>query len=142
MTRRQARRHAFSLIFQFPFFDGAVTETLAEAKRFYYENLDELPRGKNGEYIDRVVWGVFERQPYIDGVIENFLREWEIDRINKVDLAILRLAIFEMLCESDVSHATAANEAVELAKEFGTDDSPGFVNGVLSNVIQAVPKGE
>jgi len=138
MTRRDARRHVFSLVFQFPFYKEAKLETLAEAKRFYYDELESLPRGKNGEYIDRVVWGIFERQAQLDGVIENFLRGWELSRISKVDLALMRVSIYEMLCEHDVPLGTAVNEAVELAKAFGTDDSPSFINGVLGNVARAI----
>jgi len=139
MTRRDARRHAFALVFQLPFHLNSV-EDLAEAKKWYYDDMDkpERPRGKNAEYIDRVVWGVFERQEQIDGVIENFLRDWDIGRICRVDLAVMRLAIYEMLCEPDVSAGTAVNEAVELAKAYGTDESSAFVNGVLGNVSRSI----
>ena len=143
MTRREARHHAFSLVFQLPFHKDTTVEALAKTKQWYYEDLEQSdeqsrPKGKNAEYIDRVVWGVFERQAQIDGVIENFLRGWDIERISKVDLAIMRLAIYEMLCEPDVSPGVAVNEAVEMAKEYGTDDSPGFINGVLGNVSRSI----
>ncbi|MCL2286366.1 MAG: transcription antitermination factor NusB [Firmicutes bacterium] len=142
MSRRDARRHAFTLVFQLPFHKDGTVEALAEAKKWYYDDLDSLdksrPKGKNAEYVDRVVWGVYDRQAQIDGVIENFLRDWDLDRINKVDLAIMRLSIYEMLCEPDVPLGTAVNEAVEIAKEFGTDDSPSFINGVLGNVSRSI----
>jgi len=138
MTRRDARRHAFALVFQLPFHKEGTVEALAEAKKWYYEDLDTRPKGKNAEYVDRVVWGVFDRQAHIDNVIENFLRDWDIGRINKIDLAIMRLAIYEMLCEPDVPLGTAVNEAVEMAKEFGTDESAAFVNGVLGNVSRSI----
>jgi len=138
MNRRDARRHAFALVFQLPFHRENTVEALAEAKKWYYEDLDTRPKGKNAEYIDRVVWGVFDRQAQIDHVIETFLRDWDIDRINKVDLAIMRLAIYEMLCEPDVPLGTAVNEAVEMAKEFGTDESSAFINGVLGNVSRSI----
>jgi len=138
MTRRDARRHAFALVFQLPFHKEGTVEALAEAKKWYYEDLETRPKGKNAEYVDRVVWGVFDRQAQIDNVIETFLRDWDIDRINKVDLAIMRLAIYEMLCEPDVPLGTAVNEAVEIAKEFGTDESSAFINGVLGNVSRSI----
>ena len=138
MTRRDARRHAFALVFQLPFHNESTVEALAEAKKWYYDDLEARPKGKNAEYVDRVVWGVFDRQAHIDSVIENFLRDWDINRINKVDLAIMRLAIYEMLCEPDVPLGTAVNEAVELAKEFGTDESAAFINGVLGNVSRSI----
>jgi N utilization substance protein B len=139
MSRRDARRHAFTLVFQLPFHKDVTVESLAEAKKWYYENADvNRPKGKNAEYVDRTVWGVFDRQAQIDGVIENFLRDWDINRISKVDLAIMRLAIYEMLCEPDVPLGAAVNEAVEMAKEFGTDESPAFINGVLGNVSRSI----
>ena len=146
MTRREARHHAFTLVFQLPFHSETTVETLAKTKQWYYEDLENSdeqarPKGKNAEYIDRVVWGVFERRVQIDGVIEIFLRDWEIDRISKVDLAIMRLAIYEMLCEVDVSPGIAVNEAVEIAKLYGTDESPAFVNGVLGNVSRSIHEG-
>jgi len=146
MKRREARRHAFHLIFQFPFIINLNVETLAEAKVWYYEGLHELPgledlakpRGKDSKYVDSVAWGVLEKMEEIDGVISNFLRGWELDRINKVDLAIMRLSIYEMLCEDDVPLGASVNEAVELAKEYGTDESPAFINGVLGNVARSI----
>jgi len=147
MTRRDARRHAFMLVFQLPFRKEFNTETLASAKKHFYEYLAETDenirlRSKNAAYIDRAVWGVFERQNQIDQVITNFLREWDIDRICKIDLAVMRLAIYEMLCEPDVTPGVAVNEAVEIAKEYGTDDSQAFVNGVLGNISRSLPKSD
>ena len=143
MTRSDARRHAFTLVYQFPFFYEQTVEDLAHAKKWYYDGLENdpdttRPTDAHADYIDRVVWGVFDRLSHIDNVIENFLRGWDINRISKIDLAIMRLAIYEMLCEADVSHGTAVNEAVEIAKEFGADESPSFVNGVLGNVSRSI----
>ena len=139
MRRSDACRLVFKLVFQLPLHTEPNVENLAEAKKLYYEGLDTpRPTGKNAEYIDRVVWGVFDRQAQLDSVIENFLREWDINRISKIDLAIMRLAIYEMLCEEDVPIATAVNEAVDIAKEYGTDDSAAFINGVLGNVARHI----
>lgn len=139
MSRRDARRHGFVLVFQLPFHEN-TNQNVAELISFYYDQLavDKRPKAKDAEYINRVVWGVFDRQTEIDQVIEKFLRAWDIHRINKIDLAIMRLSIYEMLCEDDVPMGTAVNEAVELAKEFGTDDSPSFINGVLGNVSRHI----
>jgi N utilization substance protein B len=146
MSRRDARRHAFHLIFQLPFYQKVTEEVMAEAKANYYDFLSdrdveklfaqelERPRGRDAYYIERTVWRVFERQGELDQIIEKFLREWTIDRINKVDLALMRLAVYEMLCEEDVPLGVAINEAVELSKEYGSDESPAFINGVLGNI--------
>ena len=149
MSRRDARRHALHIIFQFPFFQ-MDSEILAQAKAGYLDGLKELPgmetlkppKGKNAEYVNRATYGVMDRKDEIDGVIEKFLRDWDITRINKVDLAIMRLAIYEMLCEQDVPLGAAVNEAVELAKEYGADESPAFINGVLGNVARSIKESK
>ena len=150
MSRKTARRHAFHLIYQIPFHLAGGISTLAELKARYYDfvshDLTEIeglgslkrPKGRDAEYIDKAVWGVFEKQAEIDGVIEQFLKGWTIDRINKVELALLRLSIYEMLSLDDVPLGVAVNEAVDLAKEYGSDDSPAFVNGVLGGVSRAI----
>ena len=148
MSRSDARRHSFVIIFQFPFND-MNEESLAWLKALYYDCLDDdphggdaplgpRPKGRDAKYVDRVIWGTLEKLAQLDGVIENFLKDWEIDRINKVDLALLRLAIYEMLCEPDVPFGVAVNEAVELAKTYGADESPAFINGVLGNVAKEI----
>ena len=141
--RSGARRHAFALIFQMPFHSPLDAETLVWLKALYYDCLDgdvlgSRPRGRDAEYADRVLWGAHEHQAQLDGVIENFLKGWDLDRINKVDLALMRLAIYEMLREPDVPLGVAVNEAVDLAKTYGTDESPAFINGVLGNVAREI----
>jgi len=151
-NRRAARTHVFHLIYGLPFGGVLDAPNLAKAKAAYFDFLDEgetvdyglenlaRPKGLDAEYVDRAFWGVFERLAELDGVIENFLREWTISRISKIDLALMRLAIYEMLCEPEVPPGVAVNEAVELAKAYGTDDSPSFINGVLGNVSRAFQK--
>ena len=150
MSRRTARRHAFHLIFGMPFIGGFDAQKFAKTKAAYYEFLDEdshdiygfdklsRPKNRDAEYIDRVFWGVSERVGELDKVIENFLRDWTADRINKVDLALMRLSVYEMLCEKDVPLGVAVNEAVELAKEYGADESPAFINGVLGSISREI----
>ena len=149
MSRSDARRHAFSLIFQFPFHQTMDAENLTWLKASYFNCLSEVPpaedapagprpTGRDAEYVDRVIWGALEKQAQLDGVIDNFLKGWDLARLNRVDLALLRLAIYEMLCEPDVPFGVAVNEAVELAKAYGSDESPGFINGVLGNVAREI----
>ncbi|MCL2223804.1 MAG: transcription antitermination factor NusB [Defluviitaleaceae bacterium] len=153
-SRRTARQHVFHLIFGLPFIGALDVPTLAKAKAAYFDFLEyseleeygfenlKRPTKRDAEYIDRAFWGVFERRAELDGVIENFLRDWTIGRLNKADLALMRLAIYEMLCEKDVPPAVAVNESVELAKLYGADESPAFINGVLGNVARAWEKKE
>ncbi len=142
MSRHDARRHAFNLIYQFPFHFPCDEEYLSEAKAFYFEGLDDddSPKGKDLIYFNRVTTGIMDRLTQIDGVITHFLKDWDIERINRVDLALLRLSIYEILCESDVPAGAAINEAVNFAKEYGTDESPAFINGVLGGVSQEIDR--
>ena len=150
MSRKTARRHAFHLIYQIPFHLEGGINSLAELKAHYFDFVsygshEELgfynftrPAGRDAEYIDKAVWGVFEKQAELDGVIEKFLKGWTIDRISKVDLALLRLSIYEMITIDDVPLGVAVNEAINLAKEYGSDESPAFINGVLGGVSKAI----
>lgn len=117
---------------------------LGAATAHYYDGLDEddRPRGRDADYVLRATTGTLDRIAQLDGVITEFLQDWTIDRINRVDLALMRLAIYEMLCEDDVPHGAAINEAVELAKDYGSDESPAFINGVLGNVSRAIAPSE
>lgn len=150
MSRRSARAHGFCLIYQFPWlgqFDAKpqpAAASLAEAIAAYFDGLNfneaktaKLPNKTDQSYINRVTAGTLERLVQIDSVISHFLKDWDISRINRVDLAIMRLAIFEMLCEDDVPMGVAVNEAIELAKLYGGDDSAKFINGVLANIVRA-----
>ncbi len=86
-------------------------------------------------YLDSLVAGVCAQQASIDATIQKFLKGWTISRISKIDLIIMRIAIYEMYFVEEVPAKVALNEAIELTKKFSDDDSRKFVNGVLSNVM-------
>ena len=133
--RSKARFHAFVLIYQMSFYSNDI-ESLAAAKAEYYAYLgrSNMPSKRYHEYIDRVTWAVAEKCETIDAILENYAENWDISRIDKIDLAILRLAVHEIFAEEDVPPGVAVNEAVELAKIYGSDNSPRFVNGVLGKM--------
>ena len=91
-------------------------------------------------YTVTLVTGVAENLDRIDSVIESHLQDWTLDRLPAVDRAILRLAVWELFHATDVPPVVAVDEAVELAKQLSTDDSPGFVNGVLGQVVLVAPQ--
>lgn len=80
---------------------------------------------------------VIENLSQIDEEIGKAAPTWPLDKINKIDLSILRLAVFELIIEKGAPYKVVVDEAVELAKEFGTESSPGFINGALGNIISA-----
>jgi N utilization substance protein B len=93
-------------------------------------------------YLDTLVGGVCAKKAELDQIVEKHLKNnWSIQRISKMDLVILRIAIFEMLYVADVPGTVALNEAIELAKTFSDDRSRKFVNGVLSNVLKETEAG-
>ena len=87
---------------------------------------------------DKLTKGVLENLEKIDKIIQKTAPVWPIEKIAKVDLAILRLAIYELLFGKTAPYKVIIDEAVELAKEFGSETSPGFVNGVLGTVVKSV----
>ncbi|HWO54805.1 transcription antitermination factor NusB [Paenibacillus sp. FSL M7-1455] len=91
-------------------------------------------------YVLTLVNGVWSQKQAIDGLLENYLKGWQISRLSRVDRQILRLAAYELLYSSDVPAKVAVNEAIELSKHFGTEESGKFVNGVLGNMIREVDK--
>lgn len=88
-------------------------------------------------YTEVLVAGVIEHSDEIDGLIEANAIDWSLDRMPAVDRALLRLATYELRWGADIAPAVAIDEAVELAKELSTDESPGFVNGVLGRIATA-----
>jgi N utilization substance protein B len=89
------------------------------------------------EYTVRLVEGVIAEQERIDALLAEHARGWTLDRMPGVDRNLLRVAAYEILYVDDVPDAVAVNEAVELARDLSTDESPGFVNGLLSAIVQS-----
>ena len=90
---------------------------------------------KTKTYIFEKVEKISEKLEEIDAKINEVSEGWKTGRMGKVDLTLIRLAVYEMLYEEDVPAKVAINEAVELAKQYGTDNSPSFVNGVLAKLV-------
>lgn len=126
MTRRQAREEAFILIFEKQFNSLEVSEILEIAK--------EVRDLEPDEYINSVFSGVYENLEAIDTIISENAIGWKINRISKVSLCILRLAIFEIKFVEDIPASVSINEAVELAKKYATKEDASFINGILSTV--------
>lgn len=129
MSRKKDREEAFKLIYQTEInkddYQGQLEYYLAEA--------ETTP--DSSEYITDLVAGVNARLTEIDSCIKGYLASsWRIDRISRVDLAILRMGYYEIKYRDDVPKGVAINEAVELAKKYGSDSSGKFINGILANI--------
>ena len=132
MSRKKARDNAFKCIYELEFDNEKNVERILE---FCYEENESKEDEK--KYIDVVVNGVKENLESIDRIILSKLKNWSMERIAKIDLAILRLAIYEIMYMDDIPVKVTANEAVELAKLYGNNDSKSFVNGVIAKVIES-----
>lgn len=138
MSRRNARKHIFNLVFQTEFnndidIDESVNTYIAE-----YSDFEKSER----EFILNEYKGIKENLEEIDNCIDSLASGWSISRLAKTDLAILRIAVYEILYSKEIPDKVAANEAVELAKLFSGDKGPAFVNGVLSKVIKSRKDGQ
>jgi len=128
MSRRAARENAMKLLYQLEMQKEQKEEQIRIALEEY--GMSE----KDGKYILNIVNGVFTNLEMIDGLVEKNLRGWKIGRVSRVDLSIFRLSIYEILFRKDIPFNVSVNEAVELAKKYGSEESGSFVNGVLSKI--------
>jgi N utilization substance protein B len=132
MTRSEMREHVFKLIFRVPFHDK---NELREQIDYYFDDLIDVNE-KDYEYIKNKALLVCELSDELDEKINSVSEGWPVDRIGKAELAIMRLAVYEMLYDDDIPVNVAINEAVELAKSYGSDDNAAsFVNGVLAKLV-------
>lgn len=132
MSRRELREQIFKFIFRVEFNDR---EEMKEQEQLFFETfeLDEQTiRDEDAGYISDKSNKIIEKIDEIDEMINKRAKGWTTQRMGKVDLTILRLAVYEIVFDEDVPTGVAINEAVELAKRFGQEESSGFVNGVLA----------
>ncbi len=130
MKRRELRERIFEILFRVEFISG---DDMTEQMELFFEDLAEATPS-DIDYIKNKYEAVCEKIPMIDIMIDEKSTGWKTSRMGKVELTILRLAVYEMLFDEDVPVTVAINEAVEIAKKFGGDDTPAFVNGVLAKV--------
>lgn len=132
MSRREYREHIFRMLFQKDFY--AVSE-MNEQIELYFQMFDEINE-KDTQYLKHRYNRIQEKLDEIDGIVENCASGWKLIRMGKIDLTIIRLATFEALYDEDIPTGVAINEAVEIAKIFGEDNSPSFINGVLAKIVK------
>ena len=143
MTRRELREHCFKLLFCADFYR---TDEMQEQVDVYFtepKEEDDVPSGIgdiihnpmldtfDGGYVKSKVEKILDVLPELDKAIDGVAQGWTTRRMGKVELTILRLALYD----DDVPEKVAINEAVELAKKFGGDDSPAFINGILAKLV-------
>lgn len=131
MKRSAIRELTFKLLYSIEIQQQDISEQID----LYIEN-SEIKDEETTSYIKEVTNGIKQNNEQILDLISNNLKEdWKVERISKIDLAILKLAIYEIKY-TDIPYKVAINEAVELAKKYGEDTSSNFVNGVLANIVK------
>lgn len=131
MSRREIREQIFKLLFRAEFYEG---KELSEQEQLFMEELDK-DENKDTIYIQDKFKQILAHLTEIDAMINEVAQGWKTSRMGKVDLTLIRLAVYEIKFEEDIPARVAINEAVELAKSYGTDDSASFVNGILAKLV-------
>lgn len=132
MSRTELREHIFRMLFRIEFNSA---EEMKEQEGFYFDELEEAT-GKDQEYILDKYRAIVDKKEEIDTLLNEVSEGWKTTRMNRVDLTIMRLAVYEIKWDEDVPTGVAINEAVELAKKYSSDDGPSFVNGILAKVVK------
>lgn len=135
MKRRKAREYALQILFQLDIRKDKPSATAL--KRFWseYDADDEIKA-----FTEEIVKGTYKNLVKINAQIHACAKNWSLDRMAAVDRNVLRMAVYEILYRIDIPSSVTINEAIEIAKKFGTDDSGSFVNGILDSVARTVGK--
>jgi N utilization substance protein B len=127
--RRKSREAALQVLYQLDIARQDATKTIAQ----FHDHFSQ--RGERDEYAERISLGVLEHGQEIDRLIEHYSENWRLDRMSIIDRNILRIATFELLYCEEIPPKVTLNEAIELGKRYGSDDSGSFVNGVLDRIL-------
>jgi len=133
VSRRKARILAFQALYAWDISHGksAGSQPAADCSSagFFIDGWEELP-----DFTKLLISGTIENITAVDAMIRRHLENWDFSRLNKVDLAVLRMSAYALMYQSETAHSIIINEAVGISKEYGTDDSYRFINGVLDGI--------
>ena len=131
MKRRKAREHALQILFQLDIRQEKPSAVVL--KRFWaeYEPDDEVKA-----FAEEIIKGTYKHRAEIDKLLHQCAKNWSLDRMAVVDRNVLRMAVYEILHRMDIPTSVTINEAIEIARKFGTDESGAFVNGILDSVAR------
>ena len=132
MTRSIIREHIFKILFRAEFYNK---EELIQQTDYYVSELSSA-KDKEIEYIKDKILAIIDKLPEIDEIINENSDGWPTNRLGKAELTIMRLAVYEIRFDEEIPNGVAINEAVELSKKYGSDNSSSFVNGVLAKIIK------
>jgi N utilization substance protein B len=130
--RRRSREFALQVLYQLEITKQDALRTLAQFQEHFSEGVER------DDFVERLVLGVSEHRKEIDRLIERYSENWRLDRMNTIDRNILRMAVFELLHCEDIPPKVTLNEAIDLGKRYGTDESGSFINGILDRIQNKV----
>jgi N utilization substance protein B len=142
VSRRKARKQAFECLYGLIFESAADERSLRRVFARCPHDVEEGGDESGQVFAWELVLGVWSNQRELDALIVRFSKNWKLTRIAKVELTILRLAVYEILHRTDIPLRVALNEAIELAKRYGDENSRNFINGILDAIAKAVDSGE
>lgn len=143
--RRLSRELALKFLYQLDVLSDKKTEQRLDFDKelsTFFTTQDEISDEVTKKFMVTLARGVFENMEGIDQIITKYSDNWKISRMSKIDRNILRLAIYEMLNLSNIPYPVTINEAVDIAKKYGTKESGSFINGIIDRVRIALEKGE
>jgi len=132
IPRRKSREFALQVLYQLNITKQDVITAFTQFQEHFLSN------GKADEFLKRLVLGVLEHCQELDRLIEQYSENWRLDRINIIDRNILRMALFELLYCEDIPPKVTINEAIDLGKRYGSEDSGSFINGILDRIQNEV----
>ena len=132
IPRRKSREFVLQVLYQLDITKKDAQKTLTQFQDYFSGNKER------DDFMERLVLGVLEHCKEIDRLIEKYSENWRLDRMNIIDRAILRMATFELLYCEEIPPKVTLNEAIELGKRFGSEDSGSFINGVLDRIQNEV----
>ena len=138
-TRNKARRRAVEILYEADLRSVSPATVLADRIARAQQLTPQDSDPKIGEYAIELVEGVAKHQERIDSLLETYSVGWTLDRMPAVDRNVLRMGVYELLWQEEVPDVVAIDEAVGLAQQLSTDDSPQFVNGLLNRIMELKP---
>jgi N utilization substance protein B len=126
--RRKSRESALQVLYQLNITKQEATTALTRFQEHF------LSHGEADDFLNRLVLGVLEHFPQLDRLIEQYSENWRLDRMTMIDRNILRMALFELLYCEEIPPKVTINEAIDLGKRFGSEDSGSFINGILDRI--------
>ena len=132
MSRIETRERAMELLFQIGFRNDPISNQIETFKENFPEVIDD-----EAYFLD-IVYGVINSRDELDEKFVPFLKNWKLERLPQTDRIILEIAVYEILTVEEIPTSVSINEAVKLAKKYGTDNSSSYINGVLSNFVKSI----